>query len=206
MESAPAIVIATSNAGKLREVRQALAEVPARLLDFTHFDAISEPEETGETFAENARLKAAYYACVTNQVCIADDSGLEVGALGGLPGVHSARFAGWPRNDAANNTELIRRLAGVPPERRTARFRCVLALARGTEVLQCVEGSVEGIIMDTPRGTSGFGYDPHFYIPSLGKTAAELDPVEKNRISHRGRALARLVPHLVELIQNQKLA
>lgn len=198
MESAATIVIATSSRGKLAEVRLALGELPLCLLDLTRFVHIPAPDEDATTFEGNARLKALYYAERTRYWCLADDSGLEVDALGGLPGVRSARFAGPVRDDAANNAELVRRLAGVRAERRTARFRCVLALARPGDVVECVEGSVEGQIIAEPRGSNGFGYDPHFLIPDLGRTAAQLTPEEKNRISHRGKALAELVPRLGE--------
>jgi XTP/dITP diphosphohydrolase len=183
------VLLATRNAGKLREIRQ-MARLPT--VDWhglDEFGDVPEPAETGATFAENARLKALYYERHTGLCTLADDSGLEVDALGGAPGVLSARFAGWPRDDGANNRKLIALLAGVPLDRRTARFRCALALARGGRIVLESAGVFEGLICDEPRGTNGFGYDPHFLVPELGRTAAELPPEEKNARSHRGQAL-----------------
>ncbi|MBX3394608.1 MAG: RdgB/HAM1 family non-canonical purine NTP pyrophosphatase [Phycisphaerae bacterium] len=202
------ILIATGNPGKAREIEQVLEHGTAltgaasdrfRWKTLRDVPPIPEPHEDGETFAENAKLKALYYARATGMITLADDSGLEVDALGGRPGVRSARFAedvpeSAPREtrDSANNRKLIALLGGVPAERRTARFRCALALATADRVIAKADGVVEGVIIDTPRGFNGFGYDPHFYIPSLGRTTAELDSEHKNRISHRGRALRSL--------------
>jgi len=155
--------------------------------------------EDGASFADNARIKARSYACATGQWCLADDSGLVVDALGGAPGVRSARYAaqevpaGAGRSivDAANTARLLRELRGVPTRERTARFICHLALADSQGVLLEAPGSVEGLIADGPRGRNGFGYDPVFFIPDLGRTAAELSPDEKNAISHRGTAVRR---------------
>lgn len=192
------ILIATNNPSKVREIIAVLSDGASGVEWVSLADLgreIPEPIEDGATFAENAALKARYYSNTAGMWALADDSGLEVDALNGEPGVHSAYFArdfaDRPRaeRDAANNAKLIASLNGVPPEKRTARFRCFLALADADRIITTAEGSVEGRIIDTPRGTNGFGYDPHFFIPEMGKTTAELSSEEKNRISHRGRAL-----------------
>lgn len=193
------LVVATTNAGKLAELRQLLAGLPLVVKSLGDFADLGEAEETGETFADNARQKALYYGGGSpGQWVLADDSGLEVDALEGRPGIHSARFAGvtGPGRDEANNRKLLELLGSVPAEERTARFRCSLCLADGEEVLLEVDGEVEGVIIAEGRGNNGFGYDPIFFMPEKGKTAAELPPEEKNVVSHRGRALAKL---LVEL-------
>ncbi|HWL94759.1 MAG TPA: RdgB/HAM1 family non-canonical purine NTP pyrophosphatase [Phycisphaerae bacterium] len=170
---------------------------------------IPEPDEDGETFADNAALKARYYLKATGLWTLADDSGLEVDALGGRPGVRSARFAedvaeNAPRSvrDPANNRKLIALLRDIPPARRSARFRCALALADGQEILATAEGTIEGVIVDEPRGENGFGYDPHFFVPSLNQTLAEIGSEEKNRISHRARALGVMCEHLRGIVKN----
>jgi XTP/dITP diphosphohydrolase len=182
------LLLATTNPGKLREYRQIFAELPLHLTTLDEQGIDFEVEETGTTFAENAILKARAYAQISGLLTLADDSGLEIDALGGEPGVHSAR---WP-SAATPYPERFRlifdRLADLPPEQRTARFRCVIALARPDGWQEVVEGVVEGIIGDAPRGENGFGYDPIFVVPALGQTTAELSPEEKHRISHRGRA------------------
>ncbi len=182
------LLLATTNPGKLREYRQIFAQLPLHLTTLDEQGIDLEVEETGTTFAENAILKARAYAQASGLLTLADDSGLEIDALGGEPGVYSAR---WP-SAATPYPERFRlifdRLVGLPPEQRTARFRCVIALARPDGWQEVVEGVVEGIIGDAPRGENGFGYDPIFVVPALGQTTAELSPEEKHRISHRGRA------------------
>ena len=190
------IVIGTRNPAKLREIRLILAHLPVSWRPLAEFEDVPEPEEVGETFADNARAKALHYAGATGGLALADDSGLEVDALGGRPGIHSARYAGVDKNDAANNARLVGELAGVRAELRTARFRCVVALAEPGRVIAQAEGTVEGRIIDEARGHNGFGYDPHFLLPELGLTTAELSPAEKARLSHRGRALRALVEKL----------
>jgi XTP/dITP diphosphohydrolase len=148
------------------------------------------PEETGSTYRENALLKARVAACLTGELALGDDSGLEVDALGGRPGVHSARFGGPGLDDAGRWRLLLEALAAIPPPQRTARFRCVIAIAGPEGAEEVVEGVVEGTILASPRGTGGFGYDPVFLVPALGRTLAELTPAEKSRVSHRGRAAA----------------
>jgi len=187
-------LIATTNAGKLREVRQVLGDLPVELRSLSDWLPLPEPVEDGETFEANAELKARHYARLTGAWSLADDSGLEVHALGGAPGVHSARYAGLQRDDQANNAKLVRDLKNIPPEQRTARFRCAVVLASATEVVGAVSGAVEGLIIDESRGRNGFGYDPHFLVPEFNITTAEMDPEQKNRISHRGLALRRIRP------------
>ena len=194
------LLIATSNPGKIKEFREMLAGAdPTRPFDFddlsSHRGAVP-PEETGDTFRANACLKAAYYARLLNEHTHADDSGLEVDALGGKPGVHSARWAEMHnagKGDADNNTLLLKQLEHVPDDQRTARFVCVLALSDPQgKILFTARDTVEGRVLRAPRGANGFGYDPLFLIDELGKSTAELQPDEKHRISHRGKALRRL--------------
>jgi XTP/dITP diphosphohydrolase len=200
------IFLATRNPGKIREIKSALAGMDVEFKDLSDFPGIREPEETGDTFAENARQKAVYYSKATGQWCLADDSGLEVDALGGEPGVQSARYAadripaGSPRAavDAANNAKLLEKLQGVPDEKRTARFICHLALADGERILIETFDTVEGRISRQPRGDNGFGYDPLFEVVEAGCSMAELSQEQKNRISHRGKA----VRHFAGLLQS----
>lgn len=181
---------ATSNPGKLREFRLA-ALGDWRIEPLT---GIPPCEETGETFEENASAKAAYYSGHASGLLFAEDSGLAVDALGGAPGVRSARFAGEGAGDAANNRMLIETLRGV--ENRSARYVCVIAIAEAGEVLRTFRGEVRGSIVDEPRGVNGFGYDPHFYYGPFLRTFAEASPAEKFRVSHRGAAMARMVAWL----------
>jgi XTP/dITP diphosphohydrolase len=189
------IVLATTNRGKLHELRELLVGCSVRVRCLVEFGEIEDVKEVGSTFAENARQKAMHYSKILNCVVLADDSGLQVDALDGAPGIYSARFAGveGANRDEANNQKLLRLLAEVPAGKRTARFCCCLCLARAGEVLVEVEGFVEGVIAEEGRGENGFGYDPIFYLPEKGKTIAQLPYEEKNAISHRGRALKKLV-------------
>jgi XTP/dITP diphosphohydrolase len=193
------VLVATRNAGKLREIREIAGETLFVWHALDEFPQLPDADESGVTLAENARRKALHYERLSGFATLADDSGLEVDVLDGAPGIHSARFAGQPRDDAANNRKLIALLAGVPLERRTARFRCAMALARAGQVVLESEGVFHGIIQDTPRGTNGFGYDPHFLVPELGLTVAELPAAEKNARSHRGQALRSMLAQLQEL-------
>ena len=193
------IVLATGNPGKLREMKQVLAELPVDVIGLNELGDIPEPEETGDTFAENARQKALYYAQATGRWCLADDSGLEVDALGGAPGVRSARYSGdavAPGSDRsvidqANNAKLLDALKDTPDAQRTARFVCCVALADPQGVLIETHGAFEGLIARKNTGDNGFGYDPLFYVPDRKCTAAELPPAQKNSISHRGQAVRR---------------
>ncbi len=199
------LLFASSNPHKVREVRQILEGEGLSVMGLDTLDDVpDEPVEDGETFADNAQSKAVYYTRVTKRWCLADDSGLVVDALGGAPGVHSARYAGTDgtraERDQANNAKLIRELDGVPPSQRTARFVCAMCLVNpaGT-VVAAATGSVEGVIGHTPRGDNGFGYDPLFELPGLGCTSAELPPEKKNALSHRGDAARMIAARIREL-------
>lgn len=190
------IVFASNNAGKVREVAQLMTGLDIELMPQSAF-GVPSVEETGLSFVENALLKARHACRHTGLPAIADDSGLEVDALGGAPGIYSARYAG-DGGDAANNAKLLAALAGRPDAERTARFQCLLVFLRHAEdptPLIC-QGSWEGRIAEQPHGAGGFGYDPLFLVPELGRTAAELDPATKNAMSHRGRALKALLQAL----------
>jgi XTP/dITP diphosphohydrolase len=191
------LVIATGNEGKLREFRSLFAALPFELTSLAEL-GMPSPRETGSTFLENALLKARHAASLSGAAAIADDSGLEVDALNGGPGIYSARYAGAGADDAANNAKLLRALDGLPLKRRRARYRCALVfLESATDAAPLVaEADWEGFILNAPRGTGGFGYDPYFWLPELDKTAAELPPAEKNRLSHRGKAIRVLLEQL----------
>ena len=185
------VLVSTRNAHKLVEIRQILGP-SFELLDLSSIPALGEVEETGTTFEENAGLKALAASAHFGGWVLADDSGLEVDALGGAPGVYSARFSGEGATDVTNRALLLEKLAAVPADQRSARFRCVIALARGGEVLAHFSGAVEGAIIQSEKGEGGFGYDPLFVPEGFGETFAELGAETKNRLSHRGRALAGL--------------
>lgn len=192
----PRLVLASKNKGKLRELETMLAGSSWELCSVADFPELPPVVEDGQTFRENAVKKALTVAEILKEWTLADDSGLEVDALGGAPGVYSARFAGEPGDDRKNNEKLLRLLAGVPSEQRTARFRCVLALASPGGEIWTTERTCEGLIGLAPRGDQGFGYDPLFYLPELGVTMAELPEEKKNEISHRGKAMRDLLTHL----------
>ena len=198
---------ATSSQGKLRDFRTAAQAHSLAIDPLPLLATIPAPEENGATFTANATHKAVYYSrFVPGNLVLADDSGLEVDALNGAPGVRSARFAADSglidspdandNTDVWNNMILLQRLAGVPPASRTARYRCVLVAAHDGVALHTAQGTVEGLILEAPRGTGGFGYDPLFYLPALDRTMAELDLETKLSLSHRGRAIAALLPML----------
>lgn len=197
----PRVLVATSNPGKLRDFAGASAPYGITVAGIPDFSSLPPVVEDGATFEANARKKAeAYSRAVPGELVLADDSGLEIDALGGAPGVHSARYAAPDlqnkephaaeanTEDEANNARVRRELAGVPAERRTARFVCVLAAARDGRTLETFRGAAEGVMLDEPRGENGFGYDPLFYFPQIGKTFAQLSAVEKAQYSHRGAA------------------
>ena len=171
MSAARCILAATKNAGKLREIEAVLGDLGVAFITLADIGEVPEAVEDGATFAANAAAKARHYSRLTGRWTLADDSGLEVDALEGAPGVYSARYAG-PHDDDANNAKLVANLADVPPERRTARFRCALALADGERILASATGTIEGRIIDTPRGQNGFGYDPHFLVPEYNLTTS----------------------------------
>ena len=201
------ILVATGNPGKIVEIR-AMLDADVRWLGLADLPPMAEIEEDGETFAENARKKAAGYAKATGLWTLADDSGLVVDALGGAPGVKSARFSGEKPKDAdrtlidhRNIAKALELLKGVPEEKRTARFVCRLCLATPERILIETEGTLEGLITDREIGLNGFGYDPIFFVPDMKKTVAQLTGEEKNAISHRGNAVRKLKPLLDELLK-----
>ena len=188
------VYCATTNAGKLREFRAAAKEA-FTVEPLPNLRSIEAPEETGATFEENAILKARYYGAFTGELLFAEDSGLEVDALGGAPGVYSARFSGPGATDDANNAALITALQEKP--NRTARYVCVIALVRGTEVLSTFRGTVEGQITHEPRGSGGFGYDPFFFYPPFDATFGEVSTERKQTVSHRGAAFRQMKAYLL---------
>ena len=193
-------MLASSNPGKLREFEALLAPLGMEIVPQSSL-RVAEADEPHGTFVENALAKARHASRRTKLPALADDSGICVGALGGEPGVHSARFAGAPRSDARNNEKLVEMLADK--DNRRAHYYCVIVLMRHSEDPEPIiaEGSWASEIIAEPRGENGFGYDPHFFLRDLGKTAAELDPGEKNLLSHRGKALRRLLAKLKEGVQ-----
>ncbi|HEX3596044.1 MAG TPA: RdgB/HAM1 family non-canonical purine NTP pyrophosphatase [Polyangiaceae bacterium] len=203
MKGALAVLFATTNPHKIKELRGIFEPLGIFVRSLDSLSAIPpEPEEDADTFAGNARLKAVAYARATGIPCLAEDSGLEVDALGGVPGVHSARYSGTSgtrdERDRANNEKLLAALAGVPEARRTARFVCAMCVASPDgRVLAESTGTYEGIIADAPRGVNGFGYDPLLYLPDVGRTSAELTEKEKSERSHRGNAARLLAKELL---------
>ncbi|RJP00697.1 XTP/dITP diphosphatase [Exiguobacterium sp. RIT452] len=186
------IIVATRNAGKVNEFKEMLGRLGYDVESLLDYETAPETDETGSTFEENAELKSREAAAYFGHAVLSDDSGLEVDALDGAPGVYSARFAGEDKSDEANNTLLLEKLTDVPTEKRTARFVCALSLAKPSGETLTVRGTMEGTIGFERKGTNGFGYDPLFIIPSLNQTAAELTKSEKASISHRGQALRKL--------------
>ena len=191
------LLLATGNAAKVREYKLLLEGIPFEVVTVAEQGIEVEVSESGKTMEENATLKALSYARLSNLLTLADDSGLEVDILGGEPGVMSARYAGAGASDKDRIERLLNKLDDTPWEKRTARFRCVIAIAKPSGWVETCEGVCNGIVTFNPRGTSGFGYDPVFYLPQFGKTMAELSPEEKNDISHRGRA-ARQARHILQ--------
>ena len=187
------LLVATLNPGKVREISAALTPTGIEVCGLDTLGDCPEIEETGKTFEENARLKAEGYSHRTDLPVLADDSGLEIDALGGAPGVLSARYGGPGLDDEARNRKLLQELEGVEPARRTARFRCVLALGQKGRMLATFEGVIEGRLLDKPQGHNGFGYDPLFFHPPSGCTTAQLTTAEKQRVSHRGQAIAAFI-------------
>ena len=191
------IVLASKNSDKIKEIRLILKNLPLEILSLADFGELPDAVEDGATFEENALIKAKFFRKHTGLACLADDSGLEVDALGGLPGVHSARFAGWHADDATNNQKLLDELKKICVNESAANYRCALAFVDtdGTELL--TEGKIIGKIKTVAQGTGGFGYDPYFYIDER-RTMAQLSVDEKNLISHRGAALREMVLKLKE--------
>jgi len=200
------LLLATRNVSKLRELRELLSGLPLEFTSLRDLRIDLEIPELGETFLENASLKARGYAQASGLTTLADDSGLEVEALGGAPGVQSARWAGPQARDHDRIQHLLERLQGVARDERRARFRSIVAIAVPDGRLYTTEGTVDGLIADQPRGTHGFGYDPVFLIPELGLTMAELEPEAKNRLSHRARAVRAARPILEKLLAEEREA
>ncbi len=210
------VLLATSNPGKLRDFAGAAATLGLgiAIANIPNFSSLPQVIEDGATFEENARKKAESYSLAApGELVLADDSGLEIDALGGAPGVHSARYAAnqpysaeCNTDDEANNARVLREMRGVPEEKRTARFVCVLAAARDGTTLATFRGDVEGIILEAPRGQNGFGYDPLFYFPQIGKTFAELSAEEKANYSHRGAAFRAFLKWCEQSFDNQSSA
>jgi len=193
------LLVATGNAGKLREIRRLLADERVTVYGLEDFSELPEIVEDGETFQQNALKKARTIAEHTGKLTLADDSGLVVEFLDGAPGVYSARYSGTDADDAVNNRKLLAEMAGVPLQKRRAAFCCAMALVTPLGEVHEVCGRVEGVILETPRGEGGFGYDPLFWVPDYQQSMAEIPLEEKNRISHRGQALKLMLPILHQL-------
>jgi len=196
------LLVATTNRGKAREIAAALASFPIRVLSLSDAGIDLSCPEKGKTFEANARTKAEFYSRRTGLPTLAEDSGLEIEALGGKPGVVSARYSGPGATDARNVSKVLRLLGPLPRAKRRARFVCAMALARDGRILETVRGTVRGTIGFAPRGSGGFGYDPIFYYHPFRKTFAELEPGEKNAVSHRGRALSAMIRRLPRFLHH----
>ena len=199
----PRLLLATGNRHKQDELKSLLRGLPYELVTPSELSIDDRVEESGCTLEENATLKATTFAARSRLLSLADDSGLEVDALGGEPGVFSSRYAGENASDADRVNFLLSKLKGVPPEKRQAKFKCVIAIASPHGNIDLCIGECKGVIMFSPSGKEGFGYDPVFYLPQLGKTMAELPPAQKNRISHRGQAAAKARCVLLNMIDGQ---
>jgi len=210
-EPAIELLLATSNPHKLEEAGAILGPLGIKVIELNQINAsLPEPVEDAATFAANARIKALYYARATGHLCLADDSGLEVDALDGRPGIYSARYAGTgetrQERDHANNQKLIGEIAALTEPRPAARFVCSLCVAGPDgRIIAETQGTFDGVMTTTPKGTNGFGYDPLLYLPDVGCTSAELDPAAKNARSHRGKALRRLAEQLPTLLRSDAL-
>lgn len=194
----PSLIIASNNPGKIREMKQILTPYFPQILSLREAGIETDVEETGQTFAENARIKALAICRMAGCAALSDDSGLEVDVLGGAPGVYSARYCGRHGDDEANNRKLIREVSPFPEAQRTARYRCAVCLAYPDGTVREAQGSCEGLIRTRPAGTGGFGYDPYFYLPQFDCTMAQLPAETKNTLSHRYFALRNLLAQLNE--------
>ena len=182
------ILLGSKNKGKIQEFQEAFQDSQIEILSLNDFPDCPDAPETGNSFEENASQKALFYQEFTGLPSLADDSGIEVDALGGAPGIYSARYAGEPANDLANNRKLLENLEGIPSEKRTGRFVCVLALAKNGQIVQLSRGTAEGIVLEAPQGENGFGYDPTFIPLGETRTYAQMSKEEKGALSHRRRA------------------
>jgi XTP/dITP diphosphohydrolase len=194
------LLIASNNKNKLKELMSLFADLPISITSLKDQGIEHEVAETGTTFEENAILKAREYARLSGLVTLADDSGIEVDALDGKPGVYSARYSGEGATDEQNWQKLLEELKSVPKEKRTARYRVVLAIAKPNGEVETCAGSLEGVITESPQGEGGFGYDPVFYIPQFNATAAEVDQEQKNKVSHRREALTKALEIIEKLL------
>lgn len=195
------IIFATGNAGKMKEIRDILSDLPVQVLSMKEAGVRADIVEDGKTFAENAVIKARAIMEMTGEVVLADDSGLEIDYLNKEPGIYSARYMGEDTSYRIKNANLIQRLEGVPDEKRTARFVCAIAAAFPDGTVKTTEGTIEGRIGYEEKGANGFGYDPIFYVPEYGCTTAELSEEQKNKISHRGKALTAMKKKLAEKME-----
>ena len=195
----PSLLLATTNPGKAKEFRTCLRTLPFEIISLEEIGLTQSFPEEGDTFLANARGKSLFYSRRWKGLTVAEDSGLEVRHLDGSPGVYSARFAGPQATDAQNNSKVLALLSGIPAEKRQARFVSCLVLAREGTIIKEIQEDVEGLILFEPRGSEGFGYDPIFFFPPLNKSFGELNPEEKNRVSHRGKALQKLKSFLLGL-------
>jgi XTP/dITP diphosphohydrolase len=197
------IIFASRNEGKIKEIKNMLEKMDIELVSLNNYKNVPEIVEDGESFLQNALKKARIVSEITGETVLADDSGLQVDVLGGEPGIHSARYAGDEAKDEENNNKLLEKLKDIPPEKRDAFFCCVLVIYKSDGTYYSFEGKWRGIIIDERRGSNGFGYDPIFYVPKLKKTAAELPPKIKNKVSHRGQAFAKLKESLPEILNKR---
>lgn len=203
MKQAPRVlVVGTKNLKKCREMQDLLHALPFDVRPLSDYPDVDTVEETGDTFNANAAAKAIGYARATGQWCVADDSGIEIAALGGRPGVYSARWGGEDGNDELNNQQMLNELRDVPPEQRQAQYVCVVVLADPEGLLLEASATCPGMIIDTPRGSGGFGYDPYFFLPDRNCTMAELPAADKHAISHRGQALRLLRAKMQQLLKS----
>lgn len=198
------VIIATNNAGKAKDFEALFKPLGIKVFTLNDIEGEIDVEETGETFEANAILKAETVAALLGKIVIADDSGLEIDSLEGAPGVYSARFAGPGKNDNENIEKVLAEMEAVPEKNRSARFRCVLAVAGPGIMTETFSGSCEGVILSERRGTNGFGYDPIFFVPEKNRTMAELTAEEKSEISHRGDALSKLQIKLPQLMNDAR--
>lgn len=196
----PKLLLATNNSGKVREYKKLLKDAGYELVTPAELGISADIEETGNSLAENATIKASAMAEASGILTLADDSGLFVDALNGAPGVHSARYAGENATDEQRMAYLLKKLTDVPQSKRTARFRCVIAITKADGKTELAEGECAGVITSEPTGKGGFGYDPVFYLPEIGKTMSEVSPQEKNRISHRAHATTAAIDILKRLL------